>query len=258
MNKNPLVSVVTVVYNGETTIKYTIESVLNQTYNNIEYIIIDGNSTDNTLKIIKEYGEKFKENGIVYKWISEPDNGIYNAMNKGINLTKGELIGIINSDDWYELNAVELVVKEYLKDKDFDVFHGNINIIKNEVVLRTLNPKTDYHTLWKDMILFHPTCFVTKNVYSKIGVFDENYIISSDYDFILRCYINNFRFYYIDKIISNMRTGGISDKQVIDSWKECRDIANKNGLNNTLSKLYYFRKRIIRIFLKYIYPEHYG
>ena len=104
---NPLISIITVCFNSSKTIRQTIESVLNQTYTNIEYILVDGKSTDNTVAIIEEYAPQFTAKGIVYRWVSEPDAGIYDAMNKGIKLATGEWIGIINSDDWYELDACE-------------------------------------------------------------------------------------------------------------------------------------------------------
>ncbi len=113
----PLISIITVVYNGEKYLKQAIESVINQTYKNIEYIIIDGGSTDNTLNIIKNYHQN------ISKWVSEPDNGLYDAMNKGIKLATGELIGMVNSDDWSELTAVEIIVNEYLKNDNKQIFH---------------------------------------------------------------------------------------------------------------------------------------
>ena len=122
---SPLVSIITVVFNGERFIEKTINSVISQTYKNIEYIIIDGGSTDKTLDIIRQY-----EDRIDY-WISEPDNGIYNAMNKGIKLSRGKLIGLINSDDWYMENAVETVVARYLANSD------RANIIISGSIYRT-------------------------------------------------------------------------------------------------------------------------
>lgn len=106
-NKAPLISIITVVYNGEKYLEQTIQSVINQTYKNIEYIVIDGGSTDGTLDIIKKYEEH------ISYWVSESDKGLYDAMNKGIGVAKGELIGMINSDDWYELEAVEIMAEAY-------------------------------------------------------------------------------------------------------------------------------------------------
>ncbi len=116
MSKLPLVSIITVVYNGAKTLEQTILSVLNQTYKNIEYIIIDGESTDGTLDIIEMYRDK------ISTCISEPDEGLYDAMNKGVSIANGELIGIINSDDWFEKNAVELVVSSYVNNLNKKVF----------------------------------------------------------------------------------------------------------------------------------------
>ena len=123
MNNIPLISIITVSYNAVKTIEDTILSVINQTYPNIEYIIIDGGSTDGTLDIIKKYQDK-----ITY-WVSEPDKGIYDAMNKGIAKANGELIGIINADDWYELDAVQNVVLEFNNTRPA-IYHGGLNIVK--------------------------------------------------------------------------------------------------------------------------------
>ncbi|MDO4190908.1 MAG: glycosyltransferase, partial [Bacteroidales bacterium] len=127
MNNTPLVSIITVCFNAEKTIEQTIQSVINQTYSNIEYIIIDGKSTDSTLNIVSKY----KDN--IATIISEPDNGIYDAMNKGIKLSSGELIGIINADDWYEKDAVKIMVNKYLstENKDNSLYYGMIRIWKN-------------------------------------------------------------------------------------------------------------------------------
>ena len=118
-NKLTLVSIITVVYNGEKYLQQTIDSVVNQSYRNIEFIIIDGGSTDGTLDIIKANEES------VSKWISEPDEGLYDAMNKGIRLSRGEIIGMINSDDWYELDAVKIMVEAFLNNPTKNIFHAD-------------------------------------------------------------------------------------------------------------------------------------
>src|SRR4051794_14825027 len=119
-SESVLVSIITIVYNSDKTLEDTIKSVLQQSYPHIEYILIDGGSTDQSLSIIKRY-DKF------VKWISEPDKGISDAFNKGIKMSTGELIGIINADDWYEDGAIETIVKHL--EKNCDVYCGNINLI---------------------------------------------------------------------------------------------------------------------------------
>lgn len=199
-NNKPLVSVITVVLNGEKHIEQTIQSVLNQTYSNIEYIIIDGKSTDNTLNIIKQYQSKISQ------VISEKDKGIFDAMNKGITIAKGELIGILNADDYYELTAIENIVNAYNKN-DADVFHGNMMVLNNGSKQLEL---PDISKMKQQPSIFHPTCFVKKNVYEKIGMFDIKYKISSDYDFLLRCLNSNLKFFYVESTITNFRPGGMS------------------------------------------------
>ncbi|MCB9096159.1 MAG: glycosyltransferase [Arcobacter sp.] len=213
IKNNKLITIITVCYNSEKTIKDTIESVLNQTYRNIEYILIDGNSKDSTLKIIKSYEKKFKERGIIYKWISEPDKGIYDAMNKGIDMASGKWIGIINSDDWYEKTAVEEICK-YINE-DIQIISGNMlytDYYKKPIYLINRNNK-DLEKLNIRMTINHPTTVVKKEVYDMVGKFDESYKITADYDFISRCYCKGINFLFIPFTIASMREGGVSNNK---------------------------------------------
>ena len=135
-----LVSIITVCYNSEKTVAKAIESVLNQTYPEIEYIVVDGASRDNTVAIAESYAEQFRAKGYDYKVISEKDNGIYDAMNKGITMAKGELIGMINSDDWYEPIAVETAAKTYL-ETGYDLFYADLNLIRDDgsIIVKAVN-----------------------------------------------------------------------------------------------------------------------
>lgn len=196
----PLITIITVVLNGEKYIEQTFKSVFGQTYSNIEYIVIDGNSTDKTIDIIRQY-----ENKIDY-WQSEKDKGIYFAMNRGISLAKGELIGILNADDYFSKDTVMLVADAYLKTKA-DVFHGDILLITEGKETRM---QPDITKMDQQPSVFHPTCFVRKSVYDAIGVFDTKYKISSDYDFLLRCLKKNYKFHYIPEVLSHFRPGGMS------------------------------------------------
>ncbi|MDU6365062.1 MAG: glycosyltransferase family 2 protein [Clostridium sp.] len=208
MNKGILVSIITVSFNSEKTIRNTIESVLNQTYNNIEYIIIDGNSTDKTLEIVKEYEEKFKNKSYIYRIISEKDDGIYDAMNKGIRLSNGELIGIINSDDNYEVNAVVNIVNEYNIDNNYYVYHGLLRYYNDGQLFMIRGSNSD---VLKKHMIEHPACFVAKKAYEEIGLFDCNFRYVADYDFLCRLKIKNKNFKLIDKIIANFHDGGAGD-----------------------------------------------
>jgi glycosyltransferase involved in cell wall biosynthesis len=197
----PLITVVTVVRNGEKTLQETILSVVNQTYKNVEYIIVDGASTDGTLEVIKKY-----EDRIDY-WISEPDKGIYDAMNKGIDLAAGDYIALLNSDDWYEQNACEIVAGK-IKEEKYDVYYGMARIVDNK------NNKTMFvygHEIYaiNHNMISHPTCFISKEIYSKFK-YDLNYKSASDYDFIIKIYKSSASFCFVEKTMVNFRTGGIS------------------------------------------------
>jgi len=200
--KPPIVTIITVSYNSAKTIFHTIESVINQTYQNIEYIIIDGASKDDTLQIIKSYANTFSN----IKYISEQDNGIYNAMNKGLKLANGDIVGILNSDDWYELDAVEKVVDAYLKNTNA-IHYGYMREIKNNKEYMVI--RTNYEFLAERMIQ-HPTCFVPMAIYNKYGLFSETYKSASDYELMLRFRANNVNFIMLDYILSNFLIGGTS------------------------------------------------
>lgn len=245
----PLVTIITVTYNSDLFLEDTIKSVLGQTYNNIEYIIIDGGSTDGTLEIIERYSDA------IDLWISEPDRGIYDAMNKGLKFATGEIIGIINSDDWYLKNAIEEVVQSYKEDKTFNqIVVGNINrCSENGDILRPVRNNSDlikgkYN---RKMPLTHPSTFVSSLIYKKIGNFNTDYKICADYDFIYSCIENKIKIVFIDSILVNMRIGGISDRlsEIITILSEMYIIRRKRL--NQLMNSYIFLTELIRIYLVY-------
>lgn len=155
---NPLISVVTVSYNAVTTIEQTILSVINQTYSNIEYIIIDGGSTDGTVDIIRKYADR-----IAY-WVSEPDKGIYDAMNKGTKKANGEYIAFLNSDDWYELDAVSIIAQ--FADGKNDLISGIIKLYKNDLFLYAHGSSMD--NIYNEMIA-HPSTFMKRDLFWELG-----------------------------------------------------------------------------------------
>ena len=239
-------SIITVCFNVENTIKDTLESLYNQTHTDFEYILIDGKSTDDTLEKIKEYEHKFREKSINYRWISETDNGMYDAMNKGISMAKGELIGILNSDDWYEKNALEEVNKEYEKVKKKAIYSGEMQRVKRDKTPYKIlyNKKCIERNINKIMPINHPATFVHREIYNSIGLFDTRYKLSADYDFIFRAYNRDTPFVFIDYIIVNMRNSGATG-QLKNLWvtaNEDQDIRRKNNVK--WSNHYYF-KRII-------------
>jgi len=237
MNKShPLVSIVTVVFNGEKHLEQTIQSVLSQTYPNVEYIIIDGASTDNSVSIIKKYSDQ-----LAY-WISEPDKGISDAFNKGIHKATGEIIGLINADDWFEIDAIEKVVDAI---KNHDVVYGNMAYWKNGSKDVIVHGRHDY--LNNEMTVNHPTVFVKKKCYEQYGYFDTAYHFAMDYDFLLRLKINNCRFIHIPDVLSNMRWEGASDTQWYKACKESLKIKNKYLPHKKVLNNIYFLKQVSAI-----------
>lgn len=203
--ESKLISVVTVCYNSAKTIGRTLESVKNQTYANYEYIIIDGGSTDGTLSIIEEYIPQFEGK---LSYISEKDTGIYNAMNKGIRRCKGELIGIINSDDWYEPDALEHAAEAY-SGEPYEVVYGMLRTYRGEQENSVL---LNRHELLEVHPLMHPACFITRRAYTDLGCYDEvNYKSSSDYELFLRYFHSGkVTFTPVYKIMANYTFGGMS------------------------------------------------
>jgi glycosyltransferase involved in cell wall biosynthesis len=193
-----LVSIITVVFNRKTSIERAILSVLDQSYENIEYIIVDGNSTDGTLEIIKKY-----EDRIDY-WISEPDKGMYHALNKGIDLANGDLIGLCHSDDYlFNEDVIEHVVNTHLKI-NADIYHGDVIISdeRNNKIVRIIS-NSDYITQTHHSIV-HPSTFIKRLVFSTIGYYNTTYRSAADYELMIRLKINNLKFHHLGIIVCGM------------------------------------------------------
>lgn len=242
----PLVSIITVVRNKKTTLEKTICSVLSQTYKNIEYIIIDGNSNDGTLDIIRKY-----ERQITY-WMSEPDKGISDAFNKGIAITTGKLIGMINADDWYSSNAVELAVEQYIYCND-SIIHAKCQIWKKNTEPYYLFSGRD--DISYTMTINHPTVFVPRKIYEQIGLFDLNFKISMDYEWTMRAKQDGRKFKYIDQVITNMRLGGVSSDLWIHFFEEIY-VRHSYGMN--LAKNYFTFLKMLVTALVRRFLEHIG
>lgn len=213
------VSIITVVYNAVKTIEQTIQSVLNQTYPSIEYIIIDGGSTDGTVDIINKFRDK------IDIFISEKDDGLYDAMNKGIKSASGEIIGILNSDDTYTENAISLVVDNF-RNRPMDVLYGDAMLVDgiSEIGLYDCS---DIEQLWYRMAIPHPSTFVRKEIYDKYGVFDTQYLIAADYDLMLRLYCEGVRFGHIDELLTYFRLGGMCMVRLNEVTEETHTISLK-------------------------------
>jgi glycosyltransferase involved in cell wall biosynthesis len=229
--RRPLVSIVTIVYNGERYIADTIKSVAGQTYPDIEYIIVDGGSTDNTLAIVEQWGTR------IAAVISEKDRGISDAFNKGIRRATGSIIGIINADDWYQPDAVEKAV-QYLDG--YDVAYGDLQQWKDghpDFIV-----KGDHHLLTREMTVNHPTVFVRRECYERLGMFDEQYKCAMDYDLMLRLFTGGCRFIHIGSVLANMRWGGMSDAQWKLGCSETLRIKDRYlPKRKFLNRLYYYK-----------------
>ncbi|MBW7888007.1 MAG: glycosyltransferase [Bacteroidetes bacterium] len=243
---NTKVSIITVCKNSEKTIERTILSVLNQTYRDIEYIIIDGASTDATTAIIKKYEPQF---GGRLKVISERDAGIYDAMNKGIKCSTGELIGIINSDDWYNNTIVEVMADVFQQYKDA-VLYGYLNHWEDGKIKFIQN--NTHETLPVQMIP-HPSCFVPLKLYQKYGMYNTKYAICADYEFMLRLFTRDVPFQYVSSAEANFSHLGVSTQLNLKSSREYFIIRREYGYMNSFS--YYLKNLSLLfryLFLKFV------
>ena len=198
------ISIITPCFNSAKTIQDTLNSVLAQGYENLEHIIVDGKSTDGTLDIVNEYKEKAPYE---VKIISEKDNGIYDAMNKGIRMATGELVGIINSDDWYEPDAIEKTLRTFQHQK-YEIVYGMVRIYQDEKIREF---QFFSHEFMLQHMICHPSCFVTRAVYDDFGLFDLKYKSSADYDWMLKRFSEGKTTFSTNyEIIANMRVGGMS------------------------------------------------
>lgn len=235
------ISLITVTFNSERTLRDTFESVLAQSYSNLEYIVIDGNSTDTTLDIIKEYESLFRGN---MKWISEKDEGIYHAMNKGIKLASGDIVGILNSDDIFFDKTVLIDIVKIFCTKNIDAIYGNLKFVKaNDIntVIRTWKgsqyPSCGFKYGWHPA---HPTFFVKRVIYDKHGNFDTSFNISADFELMLR-FIQKYKIstYYLDKTIVKMRIGGESTSSLAKIIEGNKNVLRAFKKNKTpISHLY--------------------
>jgi glycosyltransferase involved in cell wall biosynthesis len=244
----PLISIVTIVFNGEKYIEQTINSVIGQSVQNYEYIVVDGGSTDGTLDILKKYNDK------IDYWLSEPDKGISDAFNKGIALCKGEWIGIINADDWYELDTFNNIIQQ-AKVSNSSVIYGDMQVWKDEK--KSFMAISVIQDMKKSMSINHPSIFVKRDVYNRLGMFSLDYKIAMDYEFLIKLIMKNIKFDYLPRVLSNFREGGMSDTAQYRGIKEVKraKLQNKICSYNQAQKDYYFAiiKAAVKISMKRIY-----
>lgn len=233
------ISIITVCYNSERTIERAIKSVIAQQYNDLEYIIIDGDSTDSTCEVIRKYDKK-----ITY-WLSEPDAGIYDAMNKGIAVSSGDVVAFLNSDDWYENNTFSLIA-EYFGENDVDMVSGSVCCVKNGQNSMIHSKKQDNVDGYFFNIEFpHPALFVKTDLFKKHGVFNYNYKIAADYDWMLRMCLAGANVLTVNDCFTFFSYGGVSTLRRYDALREQYKIA--------LCAMKYYKKEYLEEKLR----EHY-
>lgn len=235
------VSIITTCYNREATICDTIQSVLAQDYSNIEYIIVDGASTDKSVEVI---GKAIVGHEDKVKFFSEPDHGMYEAINKGIRAATGDVIGLLHSDDFfYDGRVVSHIVKR-MKETGADFLYGNglfVNAEDTDKVVRKWIGGN--YRIWKvrhGWLPLHPTCYIKRDVIRKRGLYNETYKIAADSDFLFRYLLGgDITVTYLDEYIVKMRMGGLStdSKRRKQMWKEDIRMYHSHGFNPTITKI---------------------
>lgn len=234
----PKISIITITYNSDKTVRETFESIRNQRYENMEYIIIDGGSNDLTLEIAEEYRD------IISKIISEPDNGISDAMNKGVMLASGDLIGIIHSDDLLAEGALKRIAQAW--DGVSDVYYGHVIVMDEESrPSHILKAEKDLHGMEFGFKIIHPSSFITKRAYQEYGLYDINYKCAMDYDLLLRFYKAGAKFHYLDTVLAHYRIGGTNMKLRKRTIKEVRDISISYGANPFKAEIIRQKKALV-------------
>lgn len=243
------ISVITATYNSESTVRDTIESILAQTYTEFEYIVVDGGSRDGIASVVKEYESRFQGR---LKWISEPDQGIYDAMNKGIQMATGDVIGILNSDDFFTSDDVlEKVVREFEKDATLEAVYGDIHYVHPDNLqkcVRYYSSAIFRPSLFRfGFMPAHPSFYVKRECYEKYGLYVLDYKIAADYDLLIRfLYVNRIPYRYLKTDFVTMRTGGVST----------RGLKSRMMLNREIVKAcrkYGIYTNLVMLTFKYVY-----
>ncbi|MBN7774043.1 glycosyltransferase family 2 protein [Clostridium aminobutyricum] len=226
IENQPLVTIITVVYNRRKKLKRAIESVLGQSYQNIEYILIDGGSTDGTLEVIKEYEDK------IDYYISQEDKGIYNAMNKGLQLARGEYIGIVNSDDYFDINAVKCSIEKILENgADYSGALSQYVDIKGRPTMLLPLSHFDERAIFSIQPCGHATMFVSRKCFEAIGLYDEKYRIVADFKMQLLLIKEGFKHCTVNQVIHYFETDGVSANNTKLNVQELVQLINEQNPN---------------------------
>lgn len=245
------ISIITTTFNSDATVAKTFESVLAQTFRDIEYIVVDGASTDNTLDIIKKYEAVF--NGQM-QWLSEKDTGVYDAMNKGLARVTGDIVGFLNSDDFFTDNDCLQAVIEAFTANDIDAIYGNVHYVHSDdldTMVRFYSSKRFRPNLMRlGFMPAHPSFYCKREIYNKYGVFDTSYKIASDFELLLRfIYVHKIKTKYIPKDFVTMRTGGLSTSGFRSHNQIMKDHHKALKVNNVYSNFFI-------LCLRYIYKSY--
>lgn len=245
------ISIITATYNSKRTLRDTLESVLSQTFSDYEHIIIDGDSKDGSLDLIRTYSPKF---GDKLKVISEPDQGIYDAMNKGIQMATGDVIGILNSDDFYTSDDALQVIADTFANNDIDATYGDIHFVDEGDLTKCVRYYSSaVFRRWMmrfGMMPAHPSFYCKKTAYEKHGIFDTSYKVAADFENLLRIiYIGKIRTKYIPKDFVTMRTGGASTAGL-----SCRTQIMKDHLRALKANGIY--SNVFLLSLRYVYKVY--
>lgn len=233
------VSLITATYNSEISIKTCLDSIVSQDYSDLEYLFIDGGSSDNTLSIIKKY----RQNNPFIKMVSEKDYGIYDALNKGISAASGDIIGFVHSDDFLASSDIINDIVSMMKTESLDGVYGNLQYVDKINTKKIIRNWKSCHfktgLLKNGWMPPHPTLFLKREVYQKYGLFDVSYRISADYDFMLRIFKDSeLKLGYLPKVITKMRVGGASNrsiKNIIEKSKEDYRAIKSNNIGDFLT-----------------------
>lgn len=244
-------SLVSVTFNSDATLKDTIESILNQSFPNLEYIVVDGLSKDNTVNVIKEYEPRFSGR---LKWISEKDKGLYDAMNKGIRMATGDIVGIINSDDFYHRTDILAKVADAFQDETVQAVYGDVRFVNPNNLDKTVryysSKKFSPNLFRYGFMPAHPTFFIYRKYFDEFGYYKTDYRIAADYELLIRfLYTHHLKAKYLPLDFMKMRTGGTSTASFKSNLllnKEIVRACRENGIWTCMPLL--FLKYFIKVF----------
>jgi glycosyltransferase involved in cell wall biosynthesis len=240
------ISIITVCFNSHSTVSDTVDSVLAQTYPHIEYIVVDGASSDGTREIVSSYGTK------ISRFISEPDRGIYDALNKGIRAATGDIIGILNSDDVFYNESVIAKIAEAFEDKDLEAIISDVQFVdpvNTSKVIRYYSSRNFTTARFRfGFMPAHPGFYVKRELFEKFGYYKTDYKIAADYELEMRFLLtNHINYRYLQMPVVSMRKGGVSNKSILSNYilnKEIARACKENGLSTNVFFIYskYFLK----------------